>query len=151
MVSVSCHWPTVPCRSFFTIRHCIIVNKPSTTSPGFSLSVDSRSQSVTHTHTIVSWLFWTLSGTTQVSWYQKDKKQEDKTNLDLLEQEIVSGSGISWVICKSAPWPRHITTPASHHSVLYRPDTLPVAHPTASKHWRHIYQSVNQKFLKQCK
>jgi len=26
-----------------------------------------------------------------------------KTNLDLLEQEIVSGSGISWAICISAP------------------------------------------------
>jgi len=26
-----------------------------------------------------------------------------KTNQDLLEQEIVSGSGISWAICKSAP------------------------------------------------
>jgi len=32
------------------------------------------------------------------SWHQKGK-----TNLDLLEQEIVSGSGISWAICKSAP------------------------------------------------
>jgi len=30
--------------------------------------------------------------------------------LDLLEQEIVSGSGISWAICKSAPRPRQITT-----------------------------------------
>jgi len=29
-----------------------------------------------------------------------------KTNLDLLEQEIVSGSGISWAMCKSAP---HLT------------------------------------------
>jgi len=33
--------------------------------------------------------------------------QEGKTKLDLLEQEIVSGSGISWAICKSAPCPRH--------------------------------------------
>jgi len=30
----------------------------------------------------------------QVSRYQKGKKQEGKTKLDLLEQEIVSGSGI---------------------------------------------------------
>jgi len=37
-----------------------------------------------------------------VSQYQKGK-----TNLDLVEQEIVSGSGISWAICKYAPWPRH--------------------------------------------
>jgi len=39
-----------------------------------------------------------LSGTTRVSRYQKGK-----TSLDLLEQEIVSGSGIIWTICKSAP------------------------------------------------
>jgi len=31
------------------------------------------------------------------------QNQEGKTNLDLLKQEIVSGSCISWVICKSAP------------------------------------------------
>ena len=30
----------------------------------------------------------------------------------LLEQEIVSGSGISWAVCKSAPRSRQITTPA---------------------------------------
>ena len=39
----------------------------------------------------------------------------------------MSGSGISWAICKSAPCPRHITMPASHHSDFYRPDALPVA------------------------
>jgi len=58
---------------------------------------------------------WILSGTTWVSQYQKGK-----TNLDLLEQEIVSGSGISWAICKSAPCPRQITKPAFHHSVFTR-------------------------------
>jgi len=31
-----------------------------------------------------------------VSWYQKGK-----TNLDLLEQETVNGSGIIWAVCKS--------------------------------------------------
>ena len=35
--------------------------------------------------------------------------QEGKTSRDLLEQEIVSGSGISWAICKSAP--RHASIP----------------------------------------
>jgi len=55
---------------------------------------------------------WTLSETTQVSQYQKGKiNQEYKTNLDLLEQDIVSGSGICWAICKFAPRPRQITTP----------------------------------------
>jgi len=60
----------------------------------------------TCTHTIILLLFWNLSGTTQVSRYQKGKNQEGKTNLDLLEQEIVSGSGICWAICKSAAYPR---------------------------------------------
>jgi len=64
-----------------------------------------------------------------VSWYQKGK-----TNLDLLEQEIVSCSGISWAICKSAPRPRQITTPASHHSVFYWPDALSAAQPTATEY-----------------
>ena len=37
----------------------------------------------------------------------------------LLKQETVSGSGISWAICKSAPCSRQITTPAPHYSVFY--------------------------------
>jgi len=52
----------------------------------------------THMHTTVLWPSCILSGTTQVSRHQKGK-----TNLDLLEQEIMSGSVISWAICKSAP------------------------------------------------
>jgi len=52
----------------------------------------------------------------------------------LLKQETVSGSGISWAICKSAPRCRQITMPAHHHSVFHRPDALPAAQPTASKH-----------------
>jgi len=51
-----------------------------------------------HTHTTVLWPSWILSRTTRVSWQQKGK-----TNQNLLEQERVSGSGISWAICKSAP------------------------------------------------
>ena len=52
----------------------------------------------------------------------------------LLEQETVSGSGISWVICKSAPCSRQTTTQAPRHSVFYRPDALLAAQPTVSKH-----------------
>jgi len=61
----------------------------------------------------------------------------------LLKQETVSGSGISWAICKSALRSRQITTTAPHHSVFYRPDALPAAQPTASKHWRlAIYECI---------
>ena len=49
-----------------------------------------------------------------MSRYQKGKTNKVKTNLDLLEIEIVSGSGICWAICKSAPHPgqprQHPTT-----------------------------------------
>jgi len=92
----------------------------------------------THTHTHRFRLSLILSRTIRVSWHR-----EGKTNLDLLEQEIVSGSGISWAICKSTPWPKHITTPVSHHSVFYRLDALPAAQPTASKQWRHIHVDIN--------
>ena len=89
---------------------------------------DSSTQQHTHsTHPFNG----PFSATTQVSRYQKGK-----TNLDLLKQETVSGSGIGWAICKSAPRSRQITTPAPHQSVFYRPDALPAAQPTASKHWR---------------
>jgi len=97
----------------------------------------------TYTHTTILQPSWILSGTTQVSWQQKGK-----SNLDLLEQEIVSGSGISWAICKPASWPRHITTPASHHSVFNRQDALPATQPTASKHWRHTL--INEWQTWQC-
>jgi len=36
----------------------------------------------------------------------------------LLKQQTVSGSGISWAVCKSAPRSRQITTPAHHRSVF---------------------------------
>jgi len=42
-----------------------------------------------------------------------------KTNLDLLEQETVSGSGSRWAICKSTPCPTQITTPAPITQVFY--------------------------------
>jgi len=53
----------------------------------------------------------------------------------LLKQETVSGSGISWAICKSAPCSRQITIPAPQHSVFYRPDALPATQPAVAKHW----------------
>ena len=50
----------------------------------------------------------------------------------LLKQETVSGSGISWDICKFAPRSRQITVPAPHRSVFYRLDALPATQPTVS-------------------
>ena len=71
----------------------------------------------------------------------------------LLKQETVSGSGINWAICKSAPHSKQITMPAPHHSVFYRPDAFPAAnqqcqstegmmtHKCDTKHWSlNVYQ-----------
>ena len=99
----------------------------ATNLPGTVESVDRGS--ATHTHTRLTAPFPGLprrSGTRKV-----------KPIWILLKQETVSGSGISWAICKSAPGCRLITMPAPHHSVVYRPDAFPAAQPTASKHWRH--------------
>jgi len=62
----------------------------------------------------------------------------------LRKQETMSGSGISWAICKSTSRSRLITMPAPHCSVFYRPDALPTAQPTASKHWRLLQTSVHR-------
>jgi len=75
-----------------------------------------------------------------VSQYQKGK-----TNLDFIEAR-----DIKWQwhqlehmqVCTSlqtdnhqpAPRSSQITMPAPHRSVIYRPDALPAAQPTASEH-----------------
>jgi len=106
------------------------LNKRVTLSVVFLKAVKTKvlpttTSGYTHTHQFNG----PLSGTTQVSQYQKEK-----TIWILLKQQTVSGSSISWAICKSAPHSRQITMPAPHNSVFYRPDALPVAQPTASKH-----------------
>ena len=90
----------------------------------------------THTHTHLTSLFPGLPG-----WAGSRKV---KPIWILLKQETVSGSGISWAICKSAPRSRQITTPSPHHSVFYRPDALPATQPTASKHWRQLPDASTQ-------
>ena len=64
----------------------------------------------THTHTRLTALCPGLSG-----WAGTRKV---KPVWILLEQEIVSGSGISWTTCKSALRSRQIAMPAPHHSVF---------------------------------
>ena len=83
----------------------------------------------THTHTTILLLFWNMSGTTRVSSYQKGKTRKVKTNPDFLEQEIVSGSGICWAICKSAPHPRQ---PRQHPTTQLLQAGCPSCHPTNS-------------------
>jgi len=93
----------------------------------------------THTHPFNG----PLSRTNQVSRYQKGS---EKPIWILLKQETVSGSGIRWAICKSAPRSSQITMLVPHHSIFYRPGALHATQPTASKHWRQQQINIKSKF-----
>jgi len=112
------------------VRHRRITDK---SSYWLLTNTHARTHAHTHTHTNTHNRLTALCPG-QPGWAGTRKV---KPNWILLKQETVSGSGISWAKCKSAPRSRQITTPAPHHSVFYRPDALPAAQPTASKHWRH--------------
>ena len=86
---------------------------------------------VTHTHKHTHPFNGPLSVTTRVGRYQKGK-----TKLDFTEARDSEWQWHPLAICKSAPRSGQITMPAPHRSVFYRPDALPAAQPTASKHWR---------------
>ena len=89
-----------------------------------TLSFGQKKSNMRHTHTLS--FNGPFSGTTRVSRYQKGK-----TNLDFTEAR---DSEWQWhqlghmQVCTSL----QAATP--HHSVFYRPDALPAAQPTASKH-----------------
>jgi len=87
--------------------------------------VCSLPETQTHTHPFND----PFSGTTRVSQYQKGK-----TNLDFTGARDSKWQWHQLGICKSAPPSRQMTMPAPHHSVFYRPDALPAAQPTVSKH-----------------
>ena len=65
-------------------------------------------------------------------------------------RKVVSGSGISWAICKSAPRSRQITMPAPHH-LVFLPARCPSYHPTNSikalKAMRELWTSCSLGFL----
>jgi len=67
------------------------------------------------------------------------KYQKGKNNLDLLKQQAVSGSGISWTICKSAPRSRQITMPTPHHSAVLQAG-LPSRRP-------NIIETLNERSI----
>ena len=74
-----------------------------------------------HTHTRLTALFSGLP-----RWASIKKVKPIRI---LLKQETVSGSGISWAICKSASRSRQTTMPATHHSVFLQ-TRCPSCHPT---------------------
>ena len=116
---------------------CRFISSPSKSALYGVVTLQTTSKSInknllwhTHTHPFNG----LLSGTTQVNRYQKGK-----TNLDFTEAR---DSEWQWhplghmQVCTLLQTDNHASTPL--HSVFYRPDALPAAQPTASKHWRQI-------------
>ena len=79
-----------------------------------------------------------LSGTTRVIRYQKGKTDLDST------EALVSGSGISWAVCKFAPRSKQTTTPAPHHC-FYNPSIHTNYHPTQFFTGRMPFLPPNQQ------
>jgi len=90
---------------------------------GTTLTYKSTLHTHTHTHTRLTALFPGLP-----RW---DGTRKVKAIWISLKQETVSGSGISWAICKSAPSSRQITMPVPHHSSFLQAG-CPFCHPTNS-------------------
>ena len=127
---------------------CHAVPRPSKTSPGtpnvpdFNVKVWSWVNACSllcsnNTHTRLMALCPGLPG-----WASTKKR---KTNLDFTEAR---DSEWQWhqlghmQVCTSL---QTDTTPAPHRSVFYRPDALPAAQPTASKHWRQ-YAAITLQY-----
>ena len=96
MLHWTCAWDVVSeqakwCR--YITEHSVLLTRP------FGIH--------THTHTHLMALCPGLPG-----WASSRKV---KPIWIKLKQETVSGSGISWATCKSAPRSRQITTPTPHH------------------------------------
>jgi len=91
----------------------------------------------THTHTRLTALCPGLTG-----WAGPRKV---KPIWILLEQETLSGSGISWTICKSAPCARQITTPAP--TTQFCTGRMPFLPPNQQCQSTHIHTKSFQAII----
>jgi len=94
-----------------------------------------------HTHTFNG----PFSGTTQVSRYQKGKNNLDFTEARDSERQWHQLGHMQ--VCTSHQTDNHASTPPLS---FYRPDALPAAQPTVSKHWRHPYYNTYSDFWWRC-
>ena len=86
---------------------------------------------VLHTHTHTHTFNGPFPGTTPVSQYQKGKTNLDFTEARDLEWQWHQLGRMQ--VCTLLQTDNHARTPPLS---FYRPDALPAAQPTASKHWR---------------
>jgi len=91
-----------------------------------------------HTHTLLT------AVCPRLPWWAGTRKV--KPVWILLKQEPVTGSGISWAICRSAPCSRQITMPAPHH----RPDALPATQPNVKAPKARAYMAMWMLIPEEC-
>ena len=122
-------WPTMSCCADRSkCRHVTLIIIEWFNASQSTVCHYNEKRSHTHTHPFNG----PLSGTTRVSRYQKGK-----TNLDFTEAR---DSEWQWnplghmQVCTALQTDNHAST---QPLIFYRPDALPVAQPTVSKHWRH--------------
>jgi len=133
--------PRVPCRwrgphpSRLTVRLIRLLRQHR---HSVSVSADATPQQTVSTqwNTTLHTFNSPFSGTTRVS-----QHQNIKPILILRKQETVSGSGISWAICKSAPRSRQ---PRQHPTTQLIQAGCPSWHPTDSV---KALESVHSKKL----
>ena len=138
MTRALCCWPEHQYQTLISL-HCLICINRQSPLIIHQLHSSTRAWQCDNSYDIS--LYTTLhsfngpfSGTTQVSRYQKGK-----TNLDFNEAR---DSEWQWhqlgrmQVCTSLQSDNHASTPPLS---FYRPDALPAAQPTASKHWRDSY------------
>ena len=108
---------------------CQVLKRCTRKKTGSFLSVSRRTNTHTHTHTYTHPFNGPFSRTTRVSRYQKSK-----TNLDFTEardSEWQRHQLGHMQVCTSLQTDNHASNPPLS---FYRPDALPAAQPTASKH-----------------
>ena len=115
-------WTTISEPTRPSSRSPSTVGRPETAD---SLTTPGIFVHSTHTHSFNG----PFSGTTWVSRYQKGKTSPDFTEARDSEWQWHQLSHMQ--VCTLL---QTDTMPAPYHSVLYRPDALPAAQPTASKH-----------------
>ena len=104
-------------------------------------STELRPQRIhTHTHSRLTAFF---SRTTWVGQYQKDKPFWILLKQEMMEWQWHQPDQMQ-IICTSLKTENHASTSSPS---FYGPDALPVAQPTASKHWRHTATEHTRKKL----
>ena len=121
-------------RRLLPVISLLLQPNPPTAAIAVTLLWQFAEGSHTHTHTHTHPFNGPLSGTTQVSQHQNGKTSLDLTGATDSEWQWNQLDHMQ--VCTALQTDNQAST--QHCSVFYRPDALPAAQPTVSKHWREL-------------